>query len=114
MDFQSEPVVVTATPGGLRVAIRGPVHTNTAWLDDELNKVVAAKPKHVDLDLGAMNYVSSVGLGSLVALRNRITTAGGTLRVVAIQSQVLGVFKYAYLDKVFQIEPGVVLAKPTS
>ena len=112
MDYQSEPVVITPIGEGLRVAVHGPIHTNTAWIEGEFNRVIAAKPKRVELDLRSTNYVSSMGLGVLLSFRKRLAGIGAVLKVVAIQRQVLNVFRYARLEQVFEIDQSVVLTAP--
>jgi anti-sigma B factor antagonist len=108
MDFQDAPVVVKPTAGGVRVAIVGAVHTNTAWLERELEKVIGAKPSAVELDLARMPFLSSSGLGVLVTFRRAVLNYGGTFRVVAVTKAVFGTLKFAHLDGVFQIDPVVV------
>ena len=111
MDIQDAPVVVTAIADGFRVATKGSIHTNTDWLEREFKKVAEARPKLVELDLGGTTYVSSWGLGILVALRNGIVKAGGTLRVTAIQKDVLATMKYASLTQVFNVSPTAMIEK---
>jgi anti-anti-sigma factor len=112
MDFQVEPCTVTATEGGFRIVFVGPIHTNTSWLERELDRVVAAKPKDVELDLTGTEYLSSMGLGILVGFHNRIKENGGVVRIVKILKPTLRLFKAAYLDRVFAIEPNAV-TEPT-
>ena len=109
MDIQAEPVIVTRTPAGFHVAVKGPVHSNVAWLEQEFDRVVAAKPAHVDLDLAGTGYVSSLGVGLFVSFRRRLADAGGTLRVTAIRRKVFNTFRFAHLDALFQIAPAVVM-----
>lgn len=109
MDIQDAPVVVTATASGVRVALVGAVHTNTAWLERELTKVVERKPAEVELDLSKLPFLSSSGLGVLVAFRRNVINAGGVLKVVAVQRAVFGTLKFAHLDGVFKIDPAVVV-----
>jgi len=109
MDIQSAPVIVTKTAEGFHVAVKGPVHTNVQWLEQEFARVVAAKPRHVDLDLGETDYVSSLGVGLFVKFRRGVTDAGGTLRVTSIRKKVFSTFRFARLDELFKIEAGVVM-----
>jgi anti-anti-sigma factor len=109
MDIQTEPVTVTPIENGFRVAVRGPVHVNVAWLEGELRRVAEAKPKLVELDLAGTSYVSSAGMGVFLASRRAIAEGGGVLRIVAIQKPVLGSMQYAGLDGVFKIDPAAVV-----
>lgn len=112
MDIQNRPVVISRIADGYRVATMGSIHTNTDWLESEFKKVVEAKPKVVELDMAGTDYVSSWGIGVLMSLRTGVVKGGGTLRITAIQQQVLSTLKYASLLQVFKVDPGVVVDKP--
>lgn len=105
MDSQSKPVVVTRSAEVCKVAIKGGTHSKIEALESELNKVAEEKPKLVELDLGATEYVSTIELGALIAFRSRILAGGGTVKVIAIQPQVLGIFQCTHLAKIFGIGP---------
>ena len=109
MDFQTPPIAVTAIPDGFRVALSGPIHTNTAWIERELDKVVARKPALVELDLSASEHISSLGLGILVKLHNALKVDGGVLRIVRILPRTKGILRAAYLDRMLSIAPDAVI-----
>jgi len=114
MDFQNNPIAVTRLPDGLHVALLGPIHTNTAWLESAFAKIIAANPKMIELDLSKVPFVSSVGLGTLVSFRNAIIKSGATMKTVSIQEPVLGTVKYAYLQGLLFIDATTVIVKPVS
>jgi anti-anti-sigma factor len=109
MDFQKPPVVVKPIEGGFRVALSGPIHTNNAWIERELDKVVAQKPKLVELDLTGTEHVSSLGLGIFVKLHNGLKKEGGELRIVKIHARTKGILRAAYLDRMLMIAPDAVI-----
>jgi anti-anti-sigma factor len=109
MDFQTPPIIVKPVADGLRVALSGPIHTNTAWIERELNKVVAQKPKLVELDLSGTEHISSLGLGILVKLHNAIKADGGALRIVKILPKTKSILRAAYLDRMLVIAPDAVI-----
>ena len=109
MDIQSEPVTVTKTPAGYHVAVRGPVHINVQWLEQEFDRVIAARPAHVDLDLADTDYVSSMGVGLFVKFLRGVQESGATLRITAIRKKVFSTFRFARLDALFKIDPAVVI-----
>ncbi len=109
MDVQNDPIVITQIPDGVHVAILGSIHTNVAWLESEFAKIIAAKPKRVELDLAKMSFVSSMGLGVLVSFRNAIIAGGGELKTVAIQQPVLKVLKFAYLQGLLKVDATTVV-----
>jgi anti-sigma B factor antagonist len=75
----------------------------------------------VVLDLGSVHFVDSSGLGVVLGVLRRVRQAGGTLRVVAVESQVVGLFELLGLDTIIDIRPSVddatsdpVVAAPTT
>jgi len=56
------------------------------------------------VDLGALEYISSAGLGVLLAAHKRLSEAGGGLRLRNLTKLVRDVFKYSRLDTIFTIE----------
>ncbi len=112
MDFQEAPVTVSDITDGFRVTMLGPIHTNVSWIEREFKRVIDAKPKRVELDLSKTQYISSLGVGVLVAFRNGIDAVGGVLHVVSIDNRAYQVLKYAHLTKVLNVDPaGVIEAK---
>jgi anti-anti-sigma factor len=103
MAMQPKPVIVTRTAEGCKVSITAGVHAEIELLESELNKITDEKPMRVELDLGKTEYVSTIELGALIAFRSRILAYGGTVQVVAIQPQVLGIFQCTHLAKIFGI-----------
>ncbi len=109
MEIQSPPVVTSKIPDGVRLAFNGPIHLNVAWLETELNKVTATRPKLVEIDLAGTEHISSLGLGLIVGFRNAITRNGGKVRVVKIRQRTLGILKTATLDRLLEIDPAGVI-----
>ncbi|CAN5378293.1 hypothetical protein BH10PLA1_BH10PLA1_09480 [soil metagenome] len=114
MDFQNSPIAVSPIPDGLRVALLGPIYTNVAWLESAIAKILATKPKLIELDLSKVPFVSSMGLGTLVSFRNAILAIQGELKTVSIQSPVLGTVKHAYLQDLLKIDATTEVVKPIS
>ena len=55
-------------------------------------------------DLGALDYISSAGLGALVKTHLRLQQSGQALRLVNLTPRVRAVFHYAGLEQTFGIE----------
>jgi anti-anti-sigma factor len=51
-----------------------------------------------------LEYISSAGLGTLLATQKRLMGSGHALTLVNLNSYVLNVFKYAGFDTIFKIE----------
>lgn len=56
------------------------------------------------LDLAGVEYISSAGLGVLLALRQRLDLVGGTVTIRNMNKLVGDVFRYSRLDVLFTIE----------
>jgi len=111
MDVQNDPIAVSRIPDGLHVAILGPIHTNVSWLESAFQKILAAKPKRVELDLAKMPFLSSMGIGVLVSFRNAVVGSGAEFFTTAVQEPVLGTIKFAYLQGLLKITPETVVVK---
>jgi anti-sigma B factor antagonist len=57
------------------------------------------------VDLGGLQYVSSAGLGVLLATQKRLMGAGHTLRLINVRGHVREVLHYSGFDQIFEIEP---------
>ena len=58
------------------------------------------------LDMSALDYISSAGLGVLLKTQKRLTSAGGGLRLVGVRTHIREIFGYAGFDQIFTIEGG--------
>ena len=109
MDSKKSPIAVTTIPDGFRVAVFGPIHLNLETIQPEFDRLVAAKPKRVELDLSQSEHVSSIGFSALINLRNRLKADGGTLAIVKILPRTRQIFTAAYLEKLFAFAPNAVI-----
>jgi anti-sigma B factor antagonist len=76
-------------------------------LAEHLTQLFDAGQRTVVVDLTAVNFLDSTGLGTLVAGRNRAEEAGGQLPIVGSGDRVLKLFRITGLDEVFQIYPSI-------
>jgi len=58
----------------------------------------------VTLDFGALDYISSAGLGVLLKTQKRLMGAGGRLKLARLKPSLKDIFVYAGFDKLFEIE----------
>ncbi len=56
------------------------------------------------LDLGKLEYISSAGLGVLLSTHKRLTSSGGGLKLINVNSHINDIFMYSGFDKLFEIE----------
>lgn len=70
-----------------------------------LEKIASAPPARVVVNLGAVSFMDSTALATLVQGMKRCRQAGGDLRLCCLQSQVRIIFELTRLDKAFDIYP---------
>jgi len=71
-----------------------------------LSKYIEMGPKNLILDLAAIDFVDSSGLGALVQLVKKATTDGGTVQVVT-NPRVTQTVKLVRLEKFLSLQPSV-------
>jgi anti-anti-sigma factor len=80
---------------------------NDAALDQMQAEVAAAATQHpnlpVVLDLTGVNYVPSMGLGTLVMLMRHLKSSNQRFILVGLQAEVRTVLAITRLDKLFEI-----------
>ena len=59
------------------------------------------------LDLEAVDFLDSTGLGVLIGVLRRINTVGGALRLVCSTPRILDLFTLTGLDRVFDLRASV-------
>ena len=59
----------------------------------------------VTLDVSALDYVSSAGLGVLLKTQKRLLASAGRLRLAGVRPHVRDILVYSGFDKLFEIEP---------
>ncbi len=69
---------------------------------DQMREAMRDAPGRVILDLGAVNFLDSSGLGAVVAVR-RFLAEGGVLELAALTPAVERVFRLTRMDSVFTI-----------
>jgi anti-sigma B factor antagonist len=65
----------------------------------ELDKLVAARPKSVEVDLSQLRLIDSSGVGALVSLYKRVRSQGGTVIIKGVRDQPLAIFQLLQLDR---------------
>lgn len=88
------------------VSVAGEIDVySAATLRDALAVVVNPPAPQVVVDLRAVEFLDSTGLGVLVGGLKKARSHGGSLRLVCDQERLLKVFRITGLDKVFEIAP---------
>ena len=68
-------------------------------LRGELDALVNARPKAVDVDLSQLRMIDSSGVGALVSLYKRVREKGGTVAIRGVRDQPLAIFQLLQLDR---------------
>lgn len=58
----------------------------------------------VTLDLAALEYISSAGLGVLLKTQKRLMASGGKVRLAGVGPHLRDIFVYSGFDQLFEIE----------
>ncbi len=98
------PYEVNKSSNEMRLTVRGSLDINTApALAEEIDKIIAAKPTKVDVDLSPLDLIDSSGVAALVKLYKGIRSTGGAVNMKGARDQPLAIFKLLRMDKVFNI-----------
>ncbi len=90
------------------LTIKGEVDLYTApKLKDRLLALSEGGTSSIAVDLEAVEFMDSTGLGVLIGALKRCREAGGTLALVAPREPVVKVLAITGLDKVFPVHPTV-------
>ncbi len=73
---------------------------------DKALQFLDALPAPRVVDLAALEYISSAGLGVLLKTQKRVMAGGQGLRLVNANKHIRDIFKYAGFDRIFEIVPG--------
>jgi anti-sigma B factor antagonist len=87
-------VTVVAPTGRLDVA-------GAPALKDAISEVVKNGPPRVVIDMGAVSFVDSTGLGSVISALKQVRASQGELRLAAPNQQARVVLELTTLDRVF-------------
>lgn len=90
------------------VAVAGEVDVATApRLRKEAIALVGGGHHRVVLDLEAVDFMDSTGLGVLIGVLRRLNAVDGCLRVVCTTPRIMDLFSVTGLDRVFDIRATV-------
>jgi anti-sigma B factor antagonist len=93
------------------VIVGGEIDVYTApKLRDRLVELVNAGNYHLIIDLEAVDFLDSTGLGVLVGALKRVRVHQGSLRLVCTQERLVKIFRITGLAKVFTIYDSVEAA----
>ena len=91
-----EGVVILTLKGRLTVGESASVH-------EEVSKVLASGCANLILDLSAVDYIDSMGLGSLVHCFTSVKKAGGALKLLKLSKRNIELLLLTKLHNVFEV-----------
>jgi anti-anti-sigma factor len=71
---------------------------------DRARAVLDAISESCTIDFAALDYISSAGLGALLATQKRLSDTGRTLTLVHLNKHIREIFRIAGFDIIFPIE----------
>ena len=99
-------ITTDQTPEQATIQVEGEVDVSCADdLREELNIALDASPVCVEVDLSAMPYIDSTGIGVLVGFAHRAADEGVSFSLVAPQPNVLRVLMLLGVDKDLNVVP---------
>jgi anti-sigma B factor antagonist len=100
MNIQNPDSQTTVVTGLLEL-----VAANAAQVRDEIRAALPATTVRLDLDLSALTFLDSSGLGALVALHKTLRSRNGTVRLLQPAPNVRQVLELTRLHRIFEITP---------
>jgi anti-sigma B factor antagonist len=98
------PFEVNRSNEATTLVVRGSLDINSApALSEEIDKIVAARPPKVLVDLATLDLIDSSGVAALVKLYKGVRNNGGAMTIAGARDQPLAIFKLLRMDKVFNL-----------
>jgi anti-anti-sigma factor len=102
------PVDAMITKHGNIVEIRlqGEFRDGSVWKEhsDEIAAALSGRAAPmIAVNMARVQTISSIALGSLIFLTNRIIPLGGSVALIAVPPKIMRVLRTAHLDAVFRI-----------
>ena len=96
----------TSDTGILTLTMSGRLDADTtAGFTDKLNALIDGGERRIILDLSGIDYVSSVGLRSLILAAKRLAPLGGKVVLCAPQDRILKLLEIAGFTSILTIVP---------
>lgn len=94
------------------VSLRGELHVAQR---EELENAVAELQQegmlHIVLDLAALDFIGSAGLGALVSLQKSARSAGGSVRIAAARPTIVSLMSLTRLDHLIPLHATIAEAE---
>lgn len=101
--------------GATIVAVEGEIDVYTApKLRDKISELVGEGVYHLVIDMEAVEFLDSTGLGVLVGGLKKVRAHNGSLELICNQDRLLKIFRITGLAKVFTIHPSAEAASASA
>jgi len=103
-------------PPAVVLRLKGEARIDLSALDMQATRLSALRPAMVVLDMAGLTFCASVGMRSILSLRQRLVQAGSITRLAAVHPDVLDAFKRAAILPLLEVFPTVdqAMAAPTA
>jgi len=98
MNIQNKDSQTTVIGGLLEL-----VAANAAQVRDEIRAALPATAIYLDLDLSALTFLDSSGLGTLISLHKTMRSRNGAVRLIKPAPNVQQILELTRLHRVFEI-----------
>ncbi|MBA3283403.1 MAG: STAS domain-containing protein [Acidimicrobiia bacterium] len=99
---------VSEQDGWSVLQVGGEIDVATApRLREQLLKLVNDQRYSIVVDLEAVDFIDSTGLGVLIGARKRVRLHDGDVKLICTEPRIVKVFEITGLDQVFQIHPSL-------
>jgi anti-sigma B factor antagonist len=79
-------------------------------VEGRINEVIGDGAGKLILDLSAVAYTDSAGLGVIMILYGKMNSGGGQLRIVGPNATLLDLFRRTCIDSILTIDPDLATA----
>jgi anti-sigma B factor antagonist len=79
-------------------------------IESRIDEAAGDAARKLILDVSAVDYTDSAGIGLFMILYGKMKTVGGQLRIVAPNQSLLDLFKRTCIDSILTIDPDLTTA----
>ena len=84
--------------------IKGRLDASSAKdIKEKVSALTKEKRVNLVIDIGAIDFIDSSGLGSLVASLRSVNKFGGVIKIASLQDPVRAIFELTRLHRIFEI-----------
>jgi anti-sigma B factor antagonist len=94
------------------VEMSGRLHlgNSLSYTENAINRMIDGGTRRLVIDLTALDYIDSSGLGMLIFCFGRMEQSGGRMRVTGASGSVARVFEIAHADRILQFDSDLATA----